>query len=726
MYSHKFFRMARTMQVALTCGADVENLCNLGRRYWLTLSCPVSDVGGNRTVQFLDNDNDGRIRIPDVLNAINWLKPRLSSFDVLFTEAEGLVATDIRTDTDEGAVLRKLFDSLNGGQLLPITQLADAIASFKAGMANGDGVIPVSAVDSKFTALAEAILAVTGGTDGCDGLKGISLADLETFASARDAYIAWTIAKPEINEALKDIPPADAVACVERLTEKVSSFFEACELLRYNPAAEASFALPITTDALLDAPLAKITPETTTIPVVQGANPAWTKDLALLGELLNEDAITPELWEKAVALVAPYKAWATSKPQGADVFANMDEHLFAMSGETSVLEVFKTAISTDSANAALAAAFEDLEKLTALRTDFLNFLKNFVNVEALYPPIAKPLFLTGSLYMDERACSLCFPIEKAATAHAAAATASKCCLVYCTLTRPAEGLTRTILAVFTAGSVNNLTVGKRGIFFDLEGQSWEAVVCHVVPNVISLTEAFFTPWRKVGEAVSSTLHKFIASKNDSVTSTLTAQATEATSAATTGTPASATGANSGMVMASAATLGIALSFIASAVAGIAAAVTQTPIWKTALIVMGVVCIVSVPNMILTWMKLRARDLAPILNASDWAINRSIGFTAALGRYFTQRASYVGKRLVAPPMRKSNLARNLTIATLFVIAITATWWFFCPTSPRNQPKEEPNASTQCVIITPDDLVNDAAEAPTKLDTEALTTPAVETL
>jgi hypothetical protein len=368
----------------------------------------------------------------------------------------------------------------------------------------------------------------------------------------------------------------------------------------------------------------------------------------------------------------------------------MDEHIFAMAGEAGVLDVFKTAIASDSANAALAAAFKDLEKLAAFRTDFLNFLKNFVNVEALYPPVAKPLFLTGSLYMDERACSLCFPIAKAATAHAAAATASKCCLVYCTLTRPAEGLTRTILAVFTAGSVNNLTVGKRGIFFDLEGNSWEAVVCHVVPNVISLTEAFFTPWRKVGEAVSSTLHKFIASKNDSVTSALTTQATETTTAATTGAPAP-TAANSGMVMASAATFGIALSFIASAVAGIAAALTQTPIWKTALIVVGLVCIVSVPNVILTLMKLRARDLAPILNASDWAINRTIGFTSTLGRYFTQRASYIGKRLVAPPMRKGHLVRNILITMLAIAMIAATWWFFSPTSPRNRVVESAPAN-----------------------------------
>ena len=715
MYCHKFFRMARTMQAALTCGADVEHLKDLGRRYWLVLSCPVASVGGNVAAPLLDTDHDGRVQIPEVLAAIEWLKPRLSSFEVLFTAAEGLVADDICADTAEGAVLRKLFDSLSGGKMISSADLTTAIGAFQAGAANGDGVIPVSAVDTKFALLAEAMLAVTGGTAGCDGKNGIAAKDVEAFRAAREAYLKWTADKPEIGESLNGVAPADAVGCVERLTAKVEAFFAAGELLRYNPAAQETFALPTTPEALAEAPLAKLTPEATAIPVSQGVNPAWAKDLAMLGKLLDEESITPVLWEKAKALVAPYSAWATAKPQGADCFAGMDEHLFAMAGEPAVLKTITDAIDADSANAPLAAAFEDLKKLTALRTDLLPFLQNFVNVEALYPPKAKPLFLTGSLYMDERACSLCFPIEKAAAAHAAAATASKCCLVYCTLTRPADKVTRTILAVFTTGTVNNLTVGKRGLFFDLEGKTWEAVVCHVVPNVISLTEAFFTPWRKVGEAITGTLHKFIASKNDAATAALTTKATATTTAVTTGTATPAAAPNNSAMMASVATLGIALSFVASAVAGIASALTQTPLWKTALVVLGFICIVSVPNVILTWIKLRARDLAPILNASDWAINRTIGFTAGLGKFFTQRASYVGKRLICPPMKTAHPVRNtLLIVVIVAAALTAAWWYCCPTSPRNKVEPQAEAPAETTTTAP---ATEVAPAATAVATEA---------
>ena len=135
MYCHKFFRVSKTIQAALTCGADIEHLRNLGRRYWLVLSCPVASLGGNLAATMLDTDHDGRVQIPEVLDGVDWLKPRLSSFDVLFTVADGLVASDIRTDTDEGAVLRKLFDSLSQGEMLSMAALDSAIATFKASMA---------------------------------------------------------------------------------------------------------------------------------------------------------------------------------------------------------------------------------------------------------------------------------------------------------------------------------------------------------------------------------------------------------------------------------------------------------------------------------------------------------------------------------------------------------------------------------------------------------------
>ena len=54
-------------------------------------------------------------------------------------------------------------------------------------------------------------------------------------------------------------------------------------------------------------------------------------------------------------------------------------------------------IDAEEAKAPLRATFDALERFLTLREGFLRFLRNFVNVADLYPPMADPLFLTGTL-----------------------------------------------------------------------------------------------------------------------------------------------------------------------------------------------------------------------------------------------------------------------------------------------------------------------------------------
>ena len=680
MHRHGFYRMSRTVQAAIRCGDDVAHLADLDRKYWLALSCPARQSGcASPVAAVLDVDGDQRVRVPEVLGAVEWLRLRLSSFDRLFIPSDALTAEDLRTDTAEGKTLADLLQMLSGGMPLAETALDGAIDAFRKGKTNGDGVIPAEGP------LAGAVLAVTGGTAACDATRGISRKDLADFRDAFQAYRAWTQARPALAESLGGLAPAEAVALVARLAPKVEAYFLACRLVGYNPAAREQFLAPVPADRLAEAPLALPNAEQRPLDAKAGVNPLWIDDVAALQCLLGAESVTEEGLARAKALTAPYAAWAAAKPAGAKVFEEMARAgTLALAESPEAVAALDAALAEDETRAPLAAAFEDLRRFLVLRFGFLRFLHNFVNVEDLYPPTARPLFLTGTLYMDGRACSLCFPVDKAAAAHAAAAADSHCCLVYCTLTRPAENRTRTILAVFTAGAISGLTVGRNGIFFDQDGKDWEATVCHVAPNVINLAEAFFAPWRKVGAAVTDTLHKFIASKNDAATEAMTTKATAATTAVAAGGQTPAPAAPNGAMMASVATLGIALSFMGTMVATIASALTHTPVWKTALIVLSLVLAVSLPSVILTWLKLRSRDLAPILNASGWAVNRSIGLTTRLGAFFTQRASYIGRRFTRPPLRERRSFRAMALAALFLALLAvAAWYFFCPCSPRNR-------------------------------------------
>ena len=70
-YMFSFSSIARTIQVRLLCGADVEHLPELDRKYWLMLSCAVSAMGseGEAVARALDIDGAGRVRVPEVLAA---------------------------------------------------------------------------------------------------------------------------------------------------------------------------------------------------------------------------------------------------------------------------------------------------------------------------------------------------------------------------------------------------------------------------------------------------------------------------------------------------------------------------------------------------------------------------------------------------------------------------------------------------------------------------------
>ena len=160
-----FSVIAGTVQVRLRAGDDIAHLTELDPNAWLMLSCAVTAMGpeGESVLRALDTDGDGRVRLPEVLAAVEWLKPRLSSFDKLFSPSQGLSNDDIAGGTPEGAPLAVLFARLApNGEVLTSSTLGEAFDCFRASRANGDGVVPTDAAGAEFVPLGEAVIAVTG------------------------------------------------------------------------------------------------------------------------------------------------------------------------------------------------------------------------------------------------------------------------------------------------------------------------------------------------------------------------------------------------------------------------------------------------------------------------------------------------------------------------------------------------------------------------------------
>lgn len=238
------------------------------------------------------------------------------------------------------------------------------------------------------------------------------------------------------------------------------------------------------------------------------------------------------------------------------------------------------------------------------------FLENYVTMERLYDCDQLAIFQTGTLRIDGREMELCFHVDNEA-AHSALVGKSNCCVIYLKLSRPSEKQERLICAVVTAGRVGTLYVGRNGVFYDRDGKDWEAVITKVIENQISLLEAFWSPWRKIGEGIAGAVRKVIGDK----------QAKAMDSVKKGSESAQAGGA---ALASSVAALGIGVGMLGAAAASVISAVKGLqPWWMIFVALAAIVLIVSVPSMVLAYFKLRKRDLGAILNASGWAINRPI-------------------------------------------------------------------------------------------------------
>ncbi len=683
-------------QVRFRTGADLANVAALDLTLWAALSCPTKGIRFDaKTLELLDTDRDGRIRVPEILAAVQWISARLTTLDPLLAGSETLSLSALNAATPEGAALlasaKRLLANLGKSPAAEVSlaDVADTAKIFAQTRFNGDGVVPADAADDADTRQAIAdIIATLGPEPDRSGKPGVSQAKVDAFFAAAAAHLAWA-ARPAIEPALLPLgdATADAAAALAAVRAKLDDYFTRCRLADFDPraaeplcraasdfAALAPQALSDGLPALASFPLSRVEAGRD-LPLLDGVNPYWACALsefqrAVVAPLIGagHTSLSAAEWLALKDRLAPFEAWRAAQA-GAEVAPLGAARLAALvrgGAKAAITALIVQDATLEAENAKIA----EVEKLLRLTANLHALLNNFVNMSRLYSPQASAIFRVGTLYMDARACTLCFHVDDIA-AHAAQAAASKCCLAYCALKRPATGETRTVCAAFTAGFAQTLWVGRNGIFYDLDGKDWDATLVKLVDNAISLKEAFWDPWRKIAALLSDQVKKMLAAKHDAALAGA-AKRVDAASAA----PAEAPKKMEGAALASSvAALGIAVGLIGSAVGGLVSVVAGLPLWKSALGVLAVLLLVSGPSVILTWFKLRARDVAPILNACGWAINRRLRLTLVLGRLFTREAELPphSQRQLIDPYADPSKVRERLIMILFLCVYAVALW-----------------------------------------------------
>ena len=434
---------------------------------------------------------------------------------------------------------------------------------------------------------------------------------------------------------------------------------------------------------------------------------------AIAGATITAQA-TPEA-PYAADVVAAYKAcqeayaqyFQTAKlqalglatlPADAAVPGLTEEQFTEMGKKIAEYEAGKAA--AESANAAALAAaqaqYKPLEKLLLLCRDYVTLLHNFVSFQDFYAKRGKALlgrgnadespwaiFQAGTLVIDQRACNLCLKVSDMGK-HNTQAADSGMYLIYCNCKHQASGQTMQIVAAMTVGDIRNLKVGKNALFYDRQGRDWEAEVVKIIDNPISIGQAFWSPYRKLGDWVSGLITKSAAEKEKKSFADLTTKLQTPPAAGQAAQPAQPAPFDIAKFAGIFAAIGMAVGYIGAFFTSLATGVKDIALyawWALPVAILSLFLVISGPSMVLAWMKLRKRNLAPLLNANGWAVNADAIVNVLFGNTLTEQAQYPIVKLKDPHAKVKKLTKGgkwaIAVAAIILgIAIAVVTLYLC--------------------------------------------------
>lgn len=632
-------------------------LDQLDQKLWVALACPTTGIEFDPlTAALIDTDKDGRIRAPELIASVKWAGSMLKNPDDLVKGGDSLPLSAISEATPEGKQLlasaRQILVNLGKREAttLSVADVSDAGRIFVDTTFNGDGVIiPESADDEATKAVIKEVADCLGTVTDRSGKAGIDQAKVDTFFAECAALDAW-MKKAEADSA-GILPAGDgtaaASAAVRAIKPRVDDYFGRCRLAAFDPRvvallnrkeeeylAIAARDFSITAAEVADFPLAHVV-AAKPLPLKGPVNPAHAA--ALLA--LKQDAVKPLLgdkleltevdWAALQAKVAAYDAWMAGKA-GA-VVAKLGLPRIREILNSPARDKVNALIAQDKALEPESTSIAKVEKLIRLVRDLRLLCVNFVNFRDLYEGGAPAIFQAGTLYLDQRSCNLCLTVEDPGK-HATLAGLAGAYLAYCDCVRKGSGEKLSIVAIFSQGDDDNLMVGRNGIFYDRKGRDFDATITKIVTNPISLRQAFWSPYKKLVRMIEEMVSKRAAAAEAASDAKL-AQTATAVASADQAKPAEPKKVDVGTVAA----LGVAFGAIGGFLTAIATGMVKVAAFGPLAIVgvlLAVMALISGPSLILAYIKLRKRNLGPILDANGWAVNAKARINVPFGTSLT--------------------------------------------------------------------------------------------
>ncbi len=688
-HTWKFHRFGGVDQVVFRDAADLEHLPELDLKLWMALSVPTSGLQFDvQTSALIDHDHDGRIHPPELLAAVRWACDALNDPALLLHSMSQVPISAIK-DPALAASARHVLNNLGKGnaEAIALGDVTDRARIFAQTLFNGDGVVPPEAAgqDQESETLLREIVATLGGVMDRSGRPGVDSVQLAQFYSDAAAFIAWSEQAAHVT-----IPPLGldamdkAVAALRAVGDKLDDYFARCRLATFDERAIPALnrdasdyrALSVgmlrsSTPEVAEFPLATIAPDQP-LPLRTGLNPAWCDAMEtfvrqVVDPLLDTrvEVLTEKAWRGLQNRLAPYERHCSSQPASKVGTLGVERLRAILAGNSRrrVEELIHRDLELKPESTRIAT----VEKLVRFCRDLPELLTNSVNFADFYGR-TDAVFQVGKLYIDGRACSLCVEVTDESR-HAALAGLSGLFLAYCELARP-DAPRRKIVAAVTDGDCDNLMVGRNGLFQDRQDQLWDATITKIVSAPISVRQAFWLPYKKFVRMIEDQIAKRAQAADETATTKFSSSVEKALDAEP-GRAAPAPGTPpKKLELGTIALIGTAIGGISALVGGFLKALFGLGFWLP-LGVVGIVLLISGPSMLLASLKLRRRNLAPLLDANGWAINTqarvNIPFGAALTKLATLPPGTIPSLYDPFEERKRPWKRWLVLAAILGLA-----------------------------------------------------------
>jgi hypothetical protein len=694
----KFFQAGGFDQVHLETGDDLAALAELDKKLWSALSCPVKGIEfDNRTLQLIDTDSDGHIRVPEIIAACEWAGACLNDRQLLVEGRQELLLSSINTETDQGlSVLnaaRTVLANIGkaGSDRITLEDAGDNENMLAQTRFNGDGIITEASTDDLLIKewLGDIIACMGSATDR-SGESGISRDIVERFSTETISWLAWNDEPlADIANGLPEEGREEAIHLWHIVKPKVDDFFLRCSMASYDSRAAtimnssdesltalAQRNLSEAGDDIALLPLSAVTLESV-LDLERGMNPAWYGMItqlrsAIIRPLIGEVSILSSVqWAELKDSVQAYEEWWSRRVETPVAMLGVDRlRQWSTEGpETALLSL----IDQDLALQPEFDAIVQVERLILYCRDLMPMVNNFVSFRDFYTGRGKAIFQSGTLYLDGRSFDLCITVTDVAK-HALLANLSRVYLAYCDCVRNGGADKMTIAAAITNGDSDQLLVGRNGVFYDRQGQDWDATIVRIIEHPISIRQAFWAPYKRIGKMVGEQLQKMAAARSKA------AEDKAAAGLLHTGQkPAEAKPApqafDVGKFAGIFAAIGLAIGAIGTAIASILTGFLKLAWWQMPMAVLAMMLLISGPSIVIAWFKLRQRNLGRLLDANGWAVNTRARINIPFGASLTGLAKLplgAVRKLSDPFEEKKSPWKTLLFFILMAVTALLAW------------------------------------------------------